>query len=587
MAGTRTPLARHPFARLWRGYLARSWPMIALGLVFMAIEGGTVGVLSWILQPMFDRVLVAGQAELIPLVGLGIFGLFATRAIAGVIQRVILARVAFRSSARLQLDLLAHALRLDQSYYSANAPGALIERVQGDVQAIERIWVGVLTAAGREAVGLLSLFAVALSIDPVWTLVAVAGVPLLLLPSIVVQRYIRKKTRSLRQIAGTRTTRLDEIFHGIVPIKLNSMESYQEGRFRAATDRMVQANIKASAGSATAPALVDIAVGLGFLLVLLYGGPQIVAGEKTVGEFMSFFTAMALAFQPLRRLAGVGASWQTMMASLERIWALRDTVPTITEPALPMAERPARTDVAFEDVHLSYGDTPVLRGLSFEAREGEVTALVGLSGAGKSTVFNVLTRLVDPDEGRVCIGGRDVRSWSIRELRGLISVVSQDTLLFDESLRENVTLGADVPDTPLRRALEAAHAAEFIDTLPEGLETQAGPRGSSLSGGQRQRVAIARAILRDTPILLLDEATSALDTRSEKLVQSALADLARDRTTLVIAHRLSTIRDADRILVLDGGRVAEEGRHDDLLARSGLYAQLWGMQGGARSLPQG
>jgi ATP-binding cassette subfamily B protein/subfamily B ATP-binding cassette protein MsbA len=572
--------SRHPFARLWRGYLARFWPLILLGLLFMAIEGGSVGVLSWMLQPMFDRVLVAGEAQLIPLVGLGIFGLFATRGIAGVIQRVIMARVAYSSSARLQGDLLAHALRLDQSYYASTAPGALIERVQGDVQAIERIWVGVLTAAGREAVGLASLLVVALVIDPVWTLVAVAGVPLLLLPSVVVQRYIRRKTRSLREIQGTRTTRLDEIFHGIVPIKLNAMEGYQEGRFREATDRMVRANLKASAGSATAPALVDIAVGLGFLMVLLYGGPQIVAGEKTVGEFMSFFTAMALAFQPMRRLAGVGAAWQTMMASLERIWALRDTVPTITEPVTPAADRPERSDVAFRDVWLSYGDAEVLRGLSFEAPAGSVTALVGLSGAGKSTVFNVLTRLVDPGSGSVAIGGRDVRNWPIAELRGLISVVSQDTLLFDESLRENVTLGVATDEARLAAALDAAHVTEFLASMPDGLETRAGPRGSSLSGGQRQRVAIARAILRDTPILLLDEATSALDTRSERLVQEALTRLARDRTTLVIAHRLSTVRDADRILVLDGGRVVEEGRHEALLARGGLYAQLWGMQGG-------
>jgi ATP-binding cassette subfamily B protein/subfamily B ATP-binding cassette protein MsbA len=572
--------SRHPFARLWRGYLARFWPLILLGLLFMAIEGGSVGVLSWMLQPMFDRVLVAGEAQLIPLVGLGIFGLFAARGIAGVIQRVIMARVAYSSSARLQGDLLAHALRLDQSYYASTAPGALIERVQGDVQAIERIWVGVLTAAGREAVGLASLLVVALVIDPVWTLVAVAGVPLLLLPSVVVQRYIRRKTRSLREIQGTRTTRLDEIFHGIVPIKLNAMEGYQEGRFREATDRMVRANLKASAGSATAPALVDIAVGLGFLMVLLYGGPQIVAGEKTVGEFMSFFTAMALAFQPMRRLAGVGAAWQTMMASLERIWALRDTVPTITEPVTPAADRPERSDVAFRDVWLSYGDAEVLRGLSFEAPAGSVTALVGLSGAGKSTVFNVLTRLVDPGSGSVAIGGRDVRDWPIAELRGLISVVSQDTLLFDESLRENVTLGVPTDEARLAAALDAAHVTEFLASMPDGLETRAGPRGSSLSGGQRQRVAIARAILRDTPILLLDEATSALDTRSERLVQEALTRLARDRTTLVIAHRLSTVRDADRILVLDGGRVVEEGRHEALLARGGLYAQLWGMQGG-------
>ncbi|MEM9796241.1 MAG: ABC transporter ATP-binding protein [Pseudomonadota bacterium] len=575
------PASNHPFLRLWRGYLRRHLPWLIVALILMSIEGSTVGALAYMLQPMFDTVFVEGRTDLVVWVGAAIFGLFAIRAVVGVTSRILLARIAYKTSSRLQQDLLAHTLRLDSAHFQRNSPGTLIERVSGDVQAIQKLWTGVLTSAARDTIGLVSLLAVAIAVDPIWTLVAAIGAPLLVAPSLVVQRYIRKKSRHLREIAGRRTTRLDEIFHGITPIKLNSMEEYQKTRFGLATNEFMRANIRSQGGQATVPALVDIAVGLGFFCVLIYGGPQIIAGEKTIGEFMSFFTAMSLAFQPLRRLAGVSASWQVMLASLERIYALRDTVPTILEPATPAPARPDSTAITFADVHLAYGDNAVLRGVSFDADEGKTTALVGLSGAGKSTVFNVLTRLVDPETGRVTIGGRDIRDWTLGDLRGLFSVVSQDTLLFDETLRENLLMGrSDISQAQLDAALDAAHVTDFLPDLPKGLDSPAGPRGTNLSGGQRQRVAIARALLRDTPILLLDEATSALDTKSERLVQAALTRLSENRTTLVIAHRLSTIREADTILVLDRGRVAEQGGHEALLARGGLYTQLHGMQFG-------
>jgi ATP-binding cassette subfamily B protein/subfamily B ATP-binding cassette protein MsbA len=243
-----------------------------------------------------------------------------------------------------------------------------------------------------------------------------------------------------------------------------------------------------------------------------------------------------------------------------------------------------KADLVFEDVRLSYGDAEVLRGISFDARAGTTTALVGLSGAGKTSVFNVATRMVDPLSGRVSLGGRDLRDYALDDLRGLYSVVSQETMLFDETVRENVTLGTDVPEDALQAALEAAHVTEFLGGLPLGLDSPAGPRGGNLSGGQRQRVAIARAILRDAPILLLDEATSALDTKSERLVQDALSRLSETRTTLVIAHRLSTVREADQILVLDQGRIAERGTHDLSAAQVGCILNSarcsWGRIGG-------
>jgi ATP-binding cassette, subfamily B, bacterial MsbA len=288
---------------------------------------------------------------------------------------------------------------------------------------------------------------------------------------------------------------------------------------------------------------------------------------------------MALAFQPLRRLGGVVGTFQSAAASLERVYRVFDTAPTITSPTLPRKVPVGETEVRLYDVHLAYATLPVLRGATFTARAGETTAIVGASGAGKSTVFNVLTRLADAQSGSVTIGGVETRDMALADLRGMISVVTQEALLFDESVRENILLGQrGVSDAKLASVLKAAHVADFLPQLANGLDTRVGPRGSSLSGGQRQRVAIARALLRDTPILLLDEATSALDAQSEAVVQAALESLSEGRTTLVIAHRLATVRDADKIIVMAAGRVVEEGRHDELVARGGAYAGLHALQ---------
>ena len=313
--------------------------------------------------------------------------------------------------------------------------------------------------------------------------------------------------------------------------------------------------------------------------VLLYGGSEIISGEKTVGQFMSFFTAIGLAFDPLRRLAGVSGIWQVAAAALERIKELLDAPILLLSPDKPVAAPSDLPDVSLNNVTLRYGDATVLRGLNLHAEAGKTTAFVGASGAGKSTIFNLLTRLVDPQSGSVLVGGVAVQDMALKRLRDLYSVVSQESLLFDETLIENILLGRqNVSQERLKEVLDAAHVSDFLDKLPNGLNTLVGPRGSALSGGQRQRVVIARALLRDSPILLLDEATSALDAQSEKVVQGALDRLSGGRTTLVIAHRLSTIRNADKIVVMDRGQVVDEGSHDDLLARGGIYADLYRLQ---------
>lgn len=570
--------SRRLFGRLWHGYLRHHIGTMLIAVAFMVAEGSTLGLLSYSIQPLFDRVFVGGDADAIWWVGGLIFGLFVLRAVSLIVSKTLLTRIAQLTTTAMQVDLLRHLLRLDSQFFQTNPPGALMERVQGDTAAIQNVWRTVITGVGRDAVSLAGLFTVALLIDPVWTLAALIGAPVLFLPILGVQRYVRRKTAHMRGQAGLRSTRLDEVFHGILPIKLNGMEGYQIGRFESIVDRIVRAEVRMALGKTSIPAMIDIVAGLGFFAVLMVGGRDILAGDRTLGEFMSFFTAMALTFQPLRRLGGMAGTWQVAAASLERIYRLFDTQPEIVPPAHPKAP-PDDFAVRLEDVHFAYGDLPVLRGVDFRAPAGKTTALVGASGAGKSTIFNLLTRLIEPQSGRVTIGGVDVQAMDPAQLRGLFSVVTQDAALFDETIRENVVLGReDISDGQLDAALEAAHVASFLEEFPHGRETPAGPRGSALSGGQRQRVAIARALLRDAPILLLDEATSALDARSERLVQDALQSLSRDRTTLVIAHRLATVRDADHIVVLDRGQVVEQGTHSELLQAGGTYARLCRLQ---------
>jgi subfamily B ATP-binding cassette protein MsbA len=571
--------SRAMFQWLWGNYLRRHIGLLLVAVALMVIEGSTFGVLSYMMQPMFDTVFIGGQQGAVWIIGTVILGLFMVRAVTSLAQRVILKRIAEQSAADIRTDLLRHLMRLDTAFHQAHPPGTLIERVQGDVQALGGVWTGLITGLGRDLVAVIALFSVALWVDWVWTAIALIGIPILVLPSFAIQGYVRRKARAAREVAADMSTRLDEVFHGINPIKLNSLEDYQGARYEALTNRRVRTETQAAFGQAMIPSLVDIMAGLGFFAVLLYGGNQIIDGQKTVGEFMSFFTAMAIAFDPLRRLGNLTGLWQAAAAAIDRLLDLFDTQPTLLSPSEPAAIPADAPKISFDNVSLSYGDLPVLHGATFTAQAGQTTALVGASGAGKSTVFNVLTRLVEPQSGSVSLNDTPINTLALADLRSLMSTVSQDAALFDETLRDNILLGqTDITDDVLNATLDYAHVTDFLDKLPNGLESPAGPRGSNLSGGQRQRVAIARALLRDTPILLLDEATSALDTKSETIVQGALDRLAKGRTTLVIAHRLSTIKNAHKIVVIDKGSVVDEGTHTDLLARGGLYADLYRLQ---------
>ncbi len=566
---------------LWDSYIRHRVPFILLAIGLMVVEALTLGAFSYLVQPMFDAVLIEGERGRVYLLALAMAAVFFGRGLARLGHKSVMAWQAERATADLQAMLLEHLVRLDQGFFKQYAPGVLIERVRGDSEALRRVFISLITGLGRDGSAVIVLFGVALWTDWQWTLIALAGIPILGLPLVAIQRLIRRRSTEARRAAADSSNRLDEAFHGIATLQLTGTEAREMVRFRAILREFARKMTRALIGKAAVPTVMDFGAAIGFGLVLIVGGFQIIEGTRTVGQFMSFFTALGLLFDPMRRFTALTAEWQNLLASLERTHELLHVRSKVTNPPPPHLPPPQRdaTSVELRRVSFAYDSEPVLRDLSFLAPAGKTTAIVGPSGAGKSTVFALLTRLADVTEGEVLIGGQDVRRMDLTALRCLFAVVSQESALFDETIRDNILLGAtEVSQADLEAALQAAHVDDFLPQLPNGLDTLAGPRGSSLSGGQRQRVAIARALLRNAPILLLDEATSALDSRSEALVQDALERLSEGRTTLVIAHRLSTVRKADQIVVMDRGRVVEQGDHATLLAKGGVYARLHALQ---------
>lgn len=565
----------------WHRYLRQHWPTLVLILGLLVVEGASIGLVSKAIQPLFDEVFTQRRPGALLSVGLTIMGLFALRAVVSSGSTTLSAIVTQKVAAAMQSELLHHVLTLDMRFFQLHPPGALIERIRTDTLTVQSMWSTLMMGLGRDGLSLLVLLAVAFMVDPYWLAITFIGVPLLLLPTLVIQRQIAKRARALRKASALRTTRLDEIFHGIQTVKLNQLEAYQESRYGALLRAIFRGEVKLAFGKSLGPSMVDIVFGVGFFAVLMLAGPDVASGQRTTGEFMSFLTSIMMVFPPLRRLGGLSGSLLVASISLERVHALLETKPENPRPVSdPAMVRPSPNgDIRFDNVSFSHGAHTILRGVSFTADGGKTTALVGASGAGKSTLFHLLTGLFDPSSGRIALDGVDLTTLSLTEQRALFATVTQDATLFDESLRENILPGVQIADSVvLDRALQLAHVHEFLPRLPEGVDTRVGPRGSALSGGQRQRVAIARALVKAAPILLFDEATSALDAQTEAAVTDALREAAFDRTTLVIAHRLSTVRNADKIVVLDQGVVVEEGTHDALLAKGGHYADLYAMQ---------
>ena len=565
------------FKWIWSDYLKDYKVMIIIAIVLMIIEGITFGLLSYFIEPMFDQVFAKGDHTAIKWVSLSVAGIFILRAFSAFFNKLVTIYIGQKVVAAIQKNMVRHLLTFSPNFFQENSPGSLIERVRGDTAVVERIWATVLAGSFRDLIAVFSLLIVAISIDPIWAMIALLGAPLLIIPVFFLRKLIQKTSRNSRSAAADLATRLDEIFHGISSIKLINGEKREHSKFANRLNKFVTNSISSEAGVAAIPSLMDIIAGIGFVGVLTYGGYQIIEGTKTVGEFMSFFTAIALLFEPIRRLGTIGGAWQTVFTNFERIRNIfdldADIVPSQTNQPKDVN---FTNDIKFDNVHLSVNEKDILRGITFTAQAEKTTAIVGPSGAGKTTLFNLIGRLIDPDKGNVEIGNISVKDISLEELRHNLSYVSQDSWLFDESIEENIKIGnPNASPEDYKKAIISANANDFIDEMPNKEKTPVGPRGSNLSGGQRQRIAIARAILRNTPILLLDEPTSALDNEAESQITKTISSLSGGRTTLIIAHKISTIKDSDHIIVLDNGLIIDQGTHSDLIDRCETYKSLY------------
>ena len=571
---------RRLLGRLLREHIRPHIGRILLALACMVVVAASTAAFTQIIKPIIDEIFLNRREEMLLPVALVAFAVFAAKGVASFGESVLMSFVGHRIVARLQQRLFDRLIGADLAFFNRTSPGDLVSRFINDINLLRTAVSNTLVGVGKDSLTALALVGVMFYEDWPLALVAFFAFPTAVLPIVRIGRRMRKVSGQTQSRVGRLTTLLDESFQGIRYVKSYAMESYEATRAHGAIDEVFRLNYKAARVRSLLQPIMEVLGGLAIVAVIVYGGQQVIAANKEPGSFFAFITALLLAYEPVKRLAKLNANLQEGLAAAARVFKLLDEEPAIRDRAGARPLMVSGGGIRFDDVRFAYGPgIPALDGVTLEVPAGRTAALVGPSGAGKSTVMNLIPRFYDVDEGSVAIDGQDVRDVTLETLRRQIALVSQEILLFDDTVRANIAYGRpEADDAEIAAAAEAAGAAEFIAALPHGYDTLVGPRGGNISGGQRQRIAIARAMLKNAPILLLDEATSSLDSESERHVQDALGQLVAGRTTLVIAHRLSTVIDAEVIYVMEDGRIVESGRHADLLARGGAYARLYALQ---------
>lgn len=552
--------------------------LVLAGVCMLGVAGMT-GLLALLVKPAMDDIFLDKNFRMLMFIPAVLAAVYAMRGVSDFGQYYLMAFVGQSIVRDLREELHSKLEDMSLAFFVRHSTGELISRMSNDVALVQGALTNAITGTIRDACTVVVLICVVFYRDFWLALVAMVVFPLAAYPLLQfgkkLKRYSRRMLVSLEDI----TARLSETISGIRIVKAFAMEDYERARFKEVNEQLFKAFMRRFKIRALSSPVMETLGGLGVCGIVFYGGYQVINGTSTPGTFFSFMAAVALLYEPMKRMNEVWMTVQEGLAAGERIFALMDTPPDIVDKPDAPAFETLRRDIVFDRVGFAYHDEPVLHDISLTVKAGEAVALVGESGAGKSTLLDLVPRFYDVSSGGIRVDGIDIRDVTQRSLREKIGLVTQQVILFDDTVHNNIAYGR--PDLPLDQviaAAKAAHAHGFINQLPNGYNTVIGENGIKLSGGERQRIAIARALLKNPPILILDEATSNLDSDSEKAVQKALEILMEGRTTLVVAHRLSTIRNVDRIYVLARGRIVEEGAHDELLQRSGEFARLYNLQ---------
>lgn len=563
--------------RLLRDYVRPHKGKIALAVICMVIVAAMTAMNAWLMQPILDEIFLKKDREMLMLVPAVVIIIALVKGVSQYGQDMIMRWVGQRVISDMQLHLFSHLIYADLAMFHDQASGKLISRFTNDIQMMRLTLTKVLTGLAKESLTL--VFLIGVMFYQSWQLAVLAFLvfPLAVHPVIRLGKRMRKISDQTQNELGVFTSQLDEIFQGARIVKAYSREKYEIGRAQSIIEGLFRLYVKASRVHSAASPIMEALAGIAIAAVVWYGGLQVIEGGTTPGAFFSFITAMIMAYRPVKSIAGLNNNLQEGLAAAKRYFSVIDAEPKIREAkdARPLGIEHGA--IAFDGVKFSYdGKEEALKGVTMEVPAGKTVALVGPSGGGKSTMLNLILRYYQPQEGVITIDGQDISRVTFKSLRDSISLVSQETILFDDTVRANIAYGKiSATEEEIVEAAKAAAAHDFISALPEGYDTMIGQHGVRLSGGQRQRISIARAVLKNAPILLLDEATSALDPVSEKRIQEALHQLMEGRTTLVIAHRLSTVVDADLIYVVMDGTIAEAGSHKELLGMGGVYSHLY------------
>jgi len=555
------------------------WLRLSFAMGCMMVVGVSTSATAFLIKPVLDDIFLKQDVRMLKIIPVAIVIIYFLRGIAYYCQVYLMSYVGQSIITSLRNTLFSKIQDLSLSFFHEEKTGALMSRVTNDVNIVKEMVSNAVTGALKDSFTIVCLTIVIFYRDWKMAIFAFLILPIAFFPIVEFGRRVRKVSTRYQEAMADMSSFLHETFFGNKIVKAFGRESYEKKRFLKKTHNIFNLEMKAVVARSLSAPIMEFLGGIGVAFIIWYGGSKVIAGTSTPGTFFSFMAAVIMLYEPVKKLSKLNNSIQQGLAATDRVFDIIDKESDIREHHNPVDIKPGLHRVTFKNVFFKYNNTTVLEDINLDVKAGEILALVGMSGGGKTSLVNLIPRLYDVTEGSILIDGIDIRKASISSLRNQIAIVTQDPILFNDTIRNNIAYGNhNASNKDIEGVAKAAYAYNFIQRLPDKFDASIGELGGRLSGGEKQRICIARALLKDAPILILDEATSSLDSEAETLVQKALENLMRGRTTFVIAHRLSTISYAQRIIVIVGGKIVEEGNQNELIARHGEYYKLYQMQ---------